>query len=359
MSKPLYNLYFMPCLPSTKSGYGIAVESDLKHYIKYDPNNIFIFIIDGHNNIEEIKKKFNINHCILIKRNNIFFRLSNLFSTGHPGFFSGFLFFLFLIIKLKTKTFKYVFIGDVNFFYVSKYINCSYIEYRLHNLYLKMIKNIPLIWDSRIFIKVFYEAYIGSHIEMKIIDKIKKTENNNLLLITDAERDFLQVNYKINCSTLPVSQAIDMKISHHTNLIWDKKLIWFGGLSSHKELGINYFIKYIYPDLLNTIPDLEFHLFGKGSLKFNMPRNNIYGHGYVIHFNVENYRNSIFINPDIIGGGIKLKLLFLYSNGLTCLSTPLGVEGFDNINDWKELKILNINDWNHFFKKYSLANSNQ
>ena len=39
---------------------------------------------------------------------------------------------------------------------------------------------------------------------------------------------------------------------------------------------------------------------------------------------------AIYVNPDVIGGGIKLKLMNLMEEGVPFISTPFGFEGYSH-----------------------------
>jgi hypothetical protein len=335
------NLYFFPCIPDDRSGYGIAVKSDIKH-LNLSNNDYVVYITE--NKIKNVKKSKHL----FIYRNSISFRIINFISTGHPSFFSGFYIYILLKIYFNHTKYNKLFIGDVNFFYCLKYLKYRSADIRLHNLFLKINENLSFDYLKLQNLKIFYLSLVGASIENKILSKISKP-GHRLFLITKQEKKFIETKYGINCSILSVTSSFPGKIIFKKIKNWDKKIVWLGGLSSHKAIGVDYFIDKIFPKLKELDSEIEFHLFGKGTHKINFPEKRIFGFGFVDNFDFNRFSNSIFINPDIIGGGTKLKLMNLYENGLTCISTDLGVEGFNFSHNWENLTILNIDNWVDYF----------
>jgi hypothetical protein len=113
------------------------------------------------------------------------------------------------------------------------------------------------------------------------------------------------------------------------NIKLNRKIVWFGGIESHKTQSICWFINDIFKEVRKKIPDMEFHLYGNNTKKFSNPINGIYGHGHYAGKEFPMKSNALFINPDIIGGGIKLKLITYLNEKVVFLSTPFGFEGYD------------------------------
>lgn len=121
-------------------------------------------------------------------------------------------------------------------------------------------------------------------------------------------------------------------------------LVWFGGLSAHKSYGIQYFIKYILPALKKSLPEISFHLFGNGTEKLNNEARCIYGHGFYQGAGLPYGPEALYVNPDLLGGGVKLKIGDLLSAGVPFISTPFGVEGY-HILSGENIMIAEIDNW--------------
>ncbi len=334
------NLYLFPCFPDSSSGYGIAVSSDIIS-LNCSPNDYFIFISD--------KKQENTlyKNSLVIYRRNPFFMLLNFFFKGHPSFFSSLYIYVLFYLKFRLYKFDLLFIGDINYFGIQNYFVFKDVKLRLHNVYLKIYNNLSKFDFSKEYLKFYYEVLIGCTLEKSVI-RYSKNNKIDILCISEQERDFLINKFSLKASVLKI--PFDCKISEGqiNKFHWDNRIVWLGGLSSHKLLCMKYFEKNIYPELKGNIKNLRFELYGKGTEKFSMPDMDVFGYGFIDNFDFKSFSNSIFINPDLVGGGVKLKILSLVQNNVFFLTTHLGSEGFnkdelgsrviiDDIENWKSI----------------------
>ena len=98
------------------------------------------------------------------------------------------------------------------------------------------------------------------------------------------------------------------------------KVIWFGGVEAHKKSSVKWFLNDIWPEIKRKLPDIEFHLWGNRTQKFDNPSLNIYGHGFYSGNDLLQEGKGLFINPDIIGGGVKIKVKSLIEQGVPFIS---------------------------------------
>lgn len=334
-------------MPDNTSGYGIAVNSDISS-LKCSLDDYYIFISD------EINAGSQFPNSLILRRNNIFFRLFNVLFRGHPSFFSSLYIFLRFFIKFQKYNFHSLFIGDINFYGIQYYFKSEKKILRMHNVYLKMQQNLIYI-KSRDYFKLYYEVLVGARIERAAIKYIKN-KKMEILCITEQERDFLNKRYNLCTGWMKIFKCVNQSSTKHKeeHFTWDNKIVWFGGLSSHKLLSMSYFVENIYPEIKKKNSNIKFELYGKGTVQFSNPNLNIMGFGYINSFEFKDYSNSIFINPDIIGGGIKLKLNSYIEHNLVVLSTPLGIEGFSKLDFEGYCFIEEISNWAIFFEKLSL-----
>ncbi len=342
------NLYLFPCIPDIKSGYGIAVMSDIEH-LNCSQDDYYIFIADSINIRIPFKK------ALVIYRNNIFFRIFNFLSNGHPAFYSSTFLFLFFWLKFRKRNFDFLFIGDINFYGLNNYFKYKSAKLRLHNVYLKIFDNLQGFRFDFEYAKMYYEAFVGSNVEKKIIRALRKRDIE-MVCITEQEQRYLNTKFDLNIGLLKVNLKNHIKntLTARAEFCWDKRIVWLGGLSSHKLICMKHFIETIYPDLKNSINGLKFELYGKGTDRFLSTENDICGYGFVQKLDLQKFSNSIFINPDCLGGGVKLKLLTFVQNNVRFLTTELGAEGFSreelgdfavisDLSNWKNI-LLNISN---------------
>lgn len=159
--------------------------------------------------------------------------------------------------------------------------------------------------------------------------EIFQDKNVYKIFISDEDRDYYRNNFGVSSDseTWPYIPNMNKAVSNRKEITFDHRVIWYGGIESHKTAAINWFVQEVFPQIRKAVPDVEFHLWGKGSSAFNNPSENIIGHGFFDGDGMPSY-TSLYINPDIIGGGIKLKLQTLIEAGVPFISSVFGYEGY-------------------------------
>jgi len=93
--------------------------------------------------------------------------------------------------------------------------------------------------------------------------------------------------------------------------------------------GVEWFLQKVWPLVKSEIPEMEFHLAGKG-LDPNDPRifqSGVYNHGEVENAKQFMMNHGLCIVPVVAGSGIRMKLIEAMSLGIPCVSTAVGVQG--------------------------------
>lgn len=227
---------------------------------------------------------------------------------------------------LKELVFEHIHCDEVIFYRaIRKLFPTQQIDLRLHNCFAriydrKQMLGLKLDWKYELKLKNMYR------LEREIFqdNRVRK------IFISDEDRNYYTSNFgKFNDSEswLYLPDLKKANNNRKTKPSYTHKLVWYGGIESHKKASISWFIDNVFEDMRKQIPDVEFHLWGRGSFAFNNPDRRIFGHGF---FNGDGFpmENSLYVNPDIIGGGIKLKLMTFIENGVPFISTPFGFEGY-------------------------------
>lgn len=312
------DLYLFPEAATNKNGYGIGVEFAYNK-LKPKQEDLIIWYTD--------LEAGEINHlrtCDKIIKKNSFYSLRSVKNIlqgkdrtemgNHDLDF------------LRGMTFENIHCDEVIFYRTLRHLFPSKkITLRLHNCFArikdrKRLLQMDLDWKYSIKLNAMY----------KLEREIFQDKNCYKIFISDEDRDYYTSNFGKTSDSetwtyVPNTILIKQNRLHIVNL--EKKLIWFGGLESHKMASIIWFIKNVYPQIREAIPEIEFHLWGKNTLKINYPDKKIFGHGFYNGTGLPN-PNGLYINPDIIGGGIKLKLLSLFEQGAIFISSPYGFEGY-------------------------------
>lgn len=263
---------------------------------------------------------------------------------------------------ISLKWFTVLSVGDLNFLTKYKFDNIicdeeifypalrklfpnNKISVRFHNCYARIYDRLKLL-DRKVDFKYYYVLHCSYRLERQIM----RDENVFKIFISDEDRNYYTSHFGIKSDSevfefLPNMDSVNQnRIQTH----FDNRLIWFGGVESHKKSSIEWFINSVFPKVKKQLPNIEFHLWGARTTMFDNPEKGVYGHGFFDGNGMPSYE-SLYVNPDIIGGGIKLKLLSLLENGIPFISTPFGFEGYNyDLVDNKYCFVVEENKWAEF-----------
>jgi glycosyltransferase involved in cell wall biosynthesis len=131
---------------------------------------------------------------------------------------------------------------------------------------------------------------------------------------------------------VPVSiqpKSIDFEIA-------PKKCFFLGALDWLPNLeAIEWFLKDVWPRVIDLDPSIEFHLAGNNTPKhiLNLKSHNLFVHGRVPSAEAFSKNHGISIIPLLSGSGVRIKLLENGAYGIPTISTRIGAEGvYDTIN---------------------------
>ena len=341
------NLFLFPELPNEFSGYGWAVKSDLKN-LDIQHHDVIVFFtrykIKDQDHSLVFKNISSKNIHVIFKKKNILRNLYSLLKLQHPSFFLS-SDWMELPRTVRELNYDKIFIGDIIFYPIINFLKGSEYNFRFHNLWLRIL----LSFKWNIFdIKNLINMLLISKSEYKIL----KNETN-IYLISKKDKSFA-TKYNINPGLL----LIDISIFKEKKLLPIKTyfnkpaIIWYGSVSTHKKHAIISFIK-IYKKLKNKNNFLNFILFGKGTEQFNNKKFDIYGRGFFEDpSKIPVTQKCIFINPDLTGGGVKIKNFEIIKiKELFLLSTP---EGFEGCEDYERegVYIKKIEEWLDFLHDF-------
>ena len=110
-------------------------------------------------------------------------------------------------------------------------------------------------------------------------------------------------------------------------------LLFLGGADMRKSIGLRRFLEVTWPQIRKMRPQARLILGGKNTNRFNNPAENVTGLGFVEDEFSFLSRGNIFINPQTIGAGIKIKSIVALAAGKVLVTTPTGAEGIGLQND--------------------------
>jgi polysaccharide biosynthesis protein PslH len=128
-----------------------------------------------------------------------------------------------------------------------------------------------------------------------------------------------------------------------------------------------WFIKYIWPGLIEKMPHLKLHIAGKGTPLhfFELKVKNMFIHGYVEDASSFMQQYDLMLVPLLSGGGMRLKIIEGMSLGKCIVSSAVGAEGIE-YTEGKDIIICNkpeewiksILDYFHEPEKFSMVEGN-
>lgn len=331
------NLYFLPDAANGSSGHCIEIMRSLKRLNPDELNTIKIWytsntsgeFISKNDIFLPIHKKWSIQSFYNMFRG----RIHTTISKKQLDFLK----------QYNPASLETIHLEDPMFYEAVRYYYPNHqLSVHFHNVFLR-IKTRCQIFN----IKVDYQYYLFLTLFSNLEKKIFRDPNAKKIFISAEDANFY---YELSkCSDyeiwpVTVNQSLTQNI--HNHFIWNRKFIWFGGIKAHKRQSVIYFIDNVFIPLRKLIPNLEFHLWGSGSNSFDNKSMNIFGHGFYKDSDFPDKDNSLYINPDLTGGGVKLKVKSFLENGITFISSPFGFEGYDSsLIDNKICHVVPMNCW--------------
>lgn len=311
------NIYFFPTLPFPYDGYSIAVCSDLKR-LNPSPSDFVVWY-----NMDLLQKKVEYGHIIDGPSKYALQRFVNI-AKGK------------LSCEMSLRDLKgldlppspeKIFCGDIHFYRLLKELYPkSEITVRFHNCYSRIGQRIKLLGAYTPNLKFRINLRGNYYLEKEIFnDTLTKK-----IFISQEDCDFYtSMMGKYDDSVVWGLEPDFEKVKCNRQRVENPtKIVWFGGVQAHKADSLKWFIDDVFSKLRNEYPLLEFHLYGNGTQAFHHPDNNVFGHGRYEGGGMPYKSNGIYVNPDLTGGGVKIKLLQYFEEGLTFLTNPFGYEGY-------------------------------
>lgn len=336
------NLYLFPEAACLNNGYGIGVEFAYNK-LKPSSEDLVVWYTDQPRDV-----MLHVNNSDVILSKNKFFSMRSVLNilegkdrTELPINGLGF---------LKGLEFDTIHCDEVIFYRALRHLFPEkQISLRLHNCFSR-------IYDRKKMIGVKLDWKYETKLKnMYVLEReIFLDKNVHKIFISDEDRFYYTSTfgkssdsetwaYIPNHDKVLKSREQEVQLNH--------KLVWFGGVESHKAASIQWFISDVLPKVRESVNDVEFHLYGKNTEKFNNPENSIFGNGF---YKGDGFpmSNSLYVNPDIIGGGIKLKLMDLFEGGIPFISSPFGYEGYSqDLIDFKFCHVVESDMWADYIVK--------
>lgn len=321
------NLYLFPAPADNHGGYDIAVKDA---YDRLQPKDTDVVVwaclskpqCAKNNDYVVYYKPFKSFHTIKKLCSGY---LNNEFSAKDLRF-------------LKGKDFDEIHCDDVIYYRaVRKLFPNKRIIVRFHNVFARIFERVYMLrlnTDWRFYGKMF----LSRNLERMIMNdpfvfKIFLTqEDANYYHLVTGNSDYSVWSMKIEQKAFEYGKI--------------NQIVWFGGIEGHKKSSVEWFLKSIWPYIRRQFPNIEFHLYGLFSENYTDKSQNIIGHGFYGEDKFPFLDSGLYINPDVMGGGIKIKVSSYLKNGVRFISTPFGFEGYDKkFIDNYQCYVIPCQDW--------------
>ncbi|MGQ3091245.1 MAG: glycosyltransferase [Methylophilus sp.] len=151
------------------------------------------------------------------------------------------------------------------------------------------------------------------------------SQYDDVIAITDHDGAIYQSNHIKNVHVLasPISKRASVPAKSQT-----KDLFYLGSRAHHNVSGLLWFLNEVWPSILATDPQVTLYVVGSVCELIPKTFSNVKLLGMLDDFTQICDVSAVAINPVLSGSGLKIKTLDYLANGLPCITTELGAEGF-------------------------------
>lgn len=133
----------------------------------------------------------------------------------------------------------------------------------------------------------------------------------------------------------PQSEVICMPISAvcHSHIAKQVRgrCLFVGSYASQNIHGLQWFLEYVWPLILESLPYCSLHVCGSVGDKIYQKFANVRLLGRVDNLKAEYSSAEVCLVPLLAGSGLKIKLVEALSYGRACVSTSIGIQGLSEI----------------------------
>ncbi|MBO7431778.1 MAG: glycosyltransferase [Elusimicrobia bacterium] len=217
------------------------------------------------------------------------------------------------------------------------------LDFLIMTEYVKHIKNVPVFYTEHDmglldFNQSFHDRDLNDNERFfewkKLVQYEKKILDffTSVIVLTERDKGLIEnLNNNIKATIIPT--GVDSEFYKPNDIVDDEKSLVFVGHYKHFPNldAIVYFVKNIYPKVIEKIPNIKLYIVGSGVTKAveDLKSDNIIITGEIEDIRQYLKRPNIFIAPVRLGGGIKGKVLEAMAMGVPVVATKEAVSGID------------------------------
>lgn len=252
----------------------------------------------------------------------------------------------FIIEKFNDKKYQEILLGLLS---KSKY-KCIILDHLQTANYLKKLQGNKVILSQHnceyVILKRRYEKENNILKKIYIWSEYRKTQRyekgvckevNNVIMLSKEDKNFVTDDRYDgrNITIIPISIETNYEKKKLNNKV--ENILFLGTMSWFpNEQGILWFIKNVWNDIKESIPNAKLYVVGsnpsKEILAYSSP--NIIVTGYVNSVDEYIEKCDVCVVPLFIGGGMRVKILECMAKGIPCVSTTIGAEGIEYTNNY-------------------------
>lgn len=221
------------------------------------------------------------------------------------------------------------------------------LDFLIMTQYVKHIKNIPVFYTEHdmsvlVFNQSFHDRDLNDTDRFFEWKKLINYEKHildyfcSVMVLTDRDKSLIEnLNKNVKATIIPT--GVDTEF-YKPNVYFneEKSLVFVGHYRHFPNLdAIVYFVKNIYPKIVEKIPNIKLYIVGSGVTKHveNLQNKNIIVTGELEDIREYLRKPNIFVAPVRLGGGIKGKVLEAMAMGVPVVATKEAVSGIDYANN--------------------------
>jgi Glycosyl transferases group 1 len=189
--------------------------------------------------------------------------------------------------------------------------------------------------------------YALESVRWQSLERLLVQASDRVWAITDTDKVLLQEIYgRTDIDCLPVAVSVEKYSKIEIRKGDDTTFILIGSLDLKKAHGVRVFLRDIWPILKGIKPELRLVVSGRIATRYSIDTDGVEYIGYVDDDAALYAEGRFALNPQILGGGIKLKSLHSMAAGRTLVATNNGVQG------------MNVEHGTHYWNLETLSASN-
>ncbi len=323
-----------PCWPGDSSGYSIAVKSALEQYCNFFDQVIFIGLVNQSGTF--VDKKIGGTaiqwHEVMIEEYPKWVRFGQSLFSPFPA----------TAMKFLSQAVQRQIHALIQYYYATAPQMSIIIEdippAALGIALKRHYPTIPMAIHShniagKIFEGLYDEASMVRRYLWSIeVSKLCKLEENiirqadYLWAISKSDQTEYYKRYNLQPNGIV---GVSIATERYTNVGEGdlQTLLYLGTADLRKGYGLATFISQAWAAIKRAVPAAQFKLAGRHTEQFSKPTQGIYGMGFCADEISFLNQGAIFVNPQEVGSGIKLKSIIAMAAGKALVTTKTGIEG--------------------------------